>query len=217
MGALSKKYESAGRGSGVVSRGYFDRKKKDLDEAAGYYKVRVADAGGPSYGLFQLTSMEKGKLGGNVKRFVDRYFPDEFKGLTVNSPPFIRKWRELAQRDPEGFADRQYEFMKKMNYEPLKSRIEKGLDVDVDGLSLPIRNAFFSAAVQHGPGLAYRIIRRAATSVKKQWGTDDLTEVPPADFLKAIYRERGKAWPSEKESRYAPELRDALKLLEEAR
>ena len=90
LGELSSHYETGGRGSITVSGG-------------------AGDAGGASYGAYQMTSQVKIKNsdgtitiinGGTVKRFLDwdgMPWKDEFSGLTPGSVAFTEKWKELVR------------------------------------------------------------------------------------------------------------------------
>ena len=79
LGQLSIRYETGGRGPGTISSG-------------------SGDAGGVSYGSYQMTS----RGGGTVGRFVaDPAFPfkDRFAGLAPGSPEFTAAWRERWQQN----------------------------------------------------------------------------------------------------------------------
>ncbi len=82
LGSLSEKYESGGRGPGTVSTG-------------------KGDVGGVSYGTYQLASKV-----GRADQFVQKYYPDEFKGLKGGSDEFTARWKELARSSPTSSARR---------------------------------------------------------------------------------------------------------------
>jgi hypothetical protein len=84
LGRLSEKYETGGRGPGTVSSG-------------------SGDAGGVSYGSYQMTS----RNGGTVGRFVSQPgFPwqETFQGLEPGSDEFTTAWRTLAEEHPEDYT-----------------------------------------------------------------------------------------------------------------
>ncbi len=84
LGKLSEKFETGGRGCGIVSGGQ-------------------GDAGGRSYGSYQMTSKPGG---GTVKRFIsqpDFAFRDRFKNLTPGSDQFTAVWKDIAAKQPTSF------------------------------------------------------------------------------------------------------------------
>jgi hypothetical protein len=242
IGALSASMEAdqrKGRGPdpATVSQGYFMHpvKAKDADGKVKYVtdpktkkkrpeyvrdpvtkKIKremEIDKGGPSYGLYQLTSRDPktGKLGGNVSRFVKRYYPDEFKGLEVNSPPFVKKWLELAQSDPEEFSGRQSKFAYDEYYQPLQQKLLEGkAKFDLDDRSLALQQAALSTSVQFGQGGAASIIGKALKSL--QGDAADASGVKDEDLIRAIYKERERRRPADA-TRYQREMEKALDTL----
>ena len=106
LGKLSERFEVGGRGPGTVSTG-------------------VGDAGGVSYGSYQMTSVPRG---GTVLRFVrDPSFPfaDAFKDLTPGTQEFSDAWRRLAQEQPEAFKEAQHEFIRRTHFDPMAERIRQ--------------------------------------------------------------------------------------------
>lgn len=201
LGKLSAKYETGGRGPGVVSSG-------------------VGDPGGVSYGSYQMAS----KMG-VPQRFVSQPdFPwaQEFRNLTAGSAEFSAVWKRIAAAEPDAFQEAQHAYIKKTHYDVLVSKIlaEDTLDINTRGFAL--QNVVWSTAVQHGPGTP--IVHRACTSVSCP--PDD----PKYDeyLIRAIYAERGKkntagglAYFSKSSSsvqtgvsnRFKSELQDALAML----
>jgi hypothetical protein len=169
LGLLSSKYEVGGRGPGTVSSG-------------------VGDAGGVSYGSYQMTS-EPG--GGTVARFVgDAGFPwrDRFAGLTPGGGEFTARWKALAAEAPDAFFEAQHAFIKRTHYDPLvrKAAEEKGLDLALRSNAL--QNVVWSTAVQHGARTA--VVGRAVDDVTRK------TAVNGSGFdrelIRAVYAERGR-------------------------
>ena len=71
----------------------------------GTVSTGVGDAGGVSYGSYQMTS----KNGGTVLRFVSQpAFPwlGDFRGLSPGSPEFTAKWKAIAAATPSPFMRR---------------------------------------------------------------------------------------------------------------
>lgn len=127
LGALSGKYESSGN-PGTVSPG------KD-------------DPGGASYGTYQL-SLNKGTL----KTFLDSEdfsrWRREFKDLKPGTQEFDRMWKVVAARD-DAFGEAQHNFIARTHYAPAVSRVKKETGLDIDSRHIAVREATWSAAVQH--------------------------------------------------------------------
>jgi LysM repeat protein len=171
LGALSSKYETGGRGPGAVSSG-------------------VGDAGGVSYGSYQMTSKPKG---GTVARFlVDPAFPwlARFAGLMPGRPEFTAAWKALATERPDAFFEAQHGFIKRTHFDPLVRRIaaEDGLEITLR--SPAVQDAVWSTAVQHGPYTP--VVHRAILAAG---GANTLRPVDRAHdrrLIIAIYAERGR-------------------------
>src|ERR1051325_3158304 len=90
LGKLSERYETGGRGAGTVSTG-------------------AGDAGGVSYGSYQMTSKPNG---GTVGRFVsqaDFPFRGKFAKLAPGGAEFSAPWKQLAASKPEEFQASQHD------------------------------------------------------------------------------------------------------------
>jgi LysM repeat protein len=205
LGKLSEKYETGGRGAATVSPG-------------------TGDAGGVSYGSYQMTSKPNG---GTVKRFVSQ--PDfPFRDRFVNLPPgggdFSAAWRQLAATHPDEFQSAQHDFIKKTHFDPLVQKI-----INEDGLNVltrsgALQDVIWSTAVQHGPGSG--IPHRALATLGVRPEDPDFDK----SFITAIYAERGRkradgalahfsrnsqAVQNGVARRFRDELRDALGMLAE--
>jgi hypothetical protein len=199
LGSLSEKYESGGRGPGTVSTG-------------------KGDAGGVSYGTYQLSSKV-----GRADQFVQKYYAEEFKGLKGGTAEFTARWRRLAQEQPDQLRAREHEFIKNTHYDPLVKTSAKGLMLNVEQRSRVLQNVIWSTAVQHGPGT--RVVDTALRPLLKDKTISDLTD---AQIIRAIYAERGRkgdkglihfqgnseAVQRAVAKRFDSELRDALAALE---
>src|SRR5687767_1697691 len=98
LGQTSSRYESSGKGAGVISTG-------------------KGDHGGVSYGAYQLST----KMG-TLQEYLDQSrYGAQFSGLTPATPEFNAKWRELAKTDP-GFAKDQHDFIGKSHYNEQEDR-----------------------------------------------------------------------------------------------
>lgn len=209
LGALSTKYETGGRGPTTVSGG-------------------VGDAGGVSYGSYQMTSAN----GGTVARFVSQSdFPwrDDFVGLTPGSAEFSAKWVEIAARWLDNFEAVEHEFIKRTHFDPLREKILTEDGIDITRCSHALQDAIWSTAVQHGP---YTKVVHLAFDQMRPAGRFDPSA---ADFdrnaIVAIYGERGRkdargvlvhfsansqAVQNGVAQRFQNELADALRMLDAA-
>ncbi len=103
LGSLSSKYETGGRGPGTVSTG-------------------IGDAGGVSYGSYQMTSRPRG---GTVARFIaEPDFPwrARFAGLTPGAADFSARWKALAAEADEAFFAAQHAYIQRTHFDPLVRR-----------------------------------------------------------------------------------------------
>jgi hypothetical protein len=163
LGKLSEKYESGGRGPATVSSG-------------------VGDRGGISYGTYQLSS----KLG-RADAFVQKYFPEDFRGLKAGTPAFTARWKEVVQRDPQAFRAREHQFIRETHYDPLVRRLEKDLHLKPAQRSRALREVLWSIAVQHGPGTL--VVHRALEPLLQKHSLEQLSD---ETLIRAIYAERSR-------------------------
>src|SRR6185503_2539819 len=130
LGILSAKYETGGRGPGVVSSG-------------------VGDPGGVSYGSYQMATKT-----GTAKRFVTQNdFPwlKDFSNLTPGTTDFSACWKRIAANETDAFQKCQHQYIKRTHYEPLVAKILNETYVDINTRSNAVQNVVWSTAVQHGP------------------------------------------------------------------
>ena len=73
------------------------------------------DAGGVSYGTYQLSSIYRGEPGGTVKNFLyspeGRGYRRGFAGTTPGTPEFSEQWRSAAKADPDGLHQAEKAFI----------------------------------------------------------------------------------------------------------
>ena len=168
LGILSAKYETGGRGPGVVSSG-------------------AGDYGGVSYGSYQMATNT-----GTVKSFVTQSsFPwrQDFQGLTPGSPPFSACWKRIAANETAAFQKCQHEYIKQTHYDRLAAKILSEDSLDVNTRSSALQNAVWSTAVQHGPGTP--IVHRACSTLSCKQDDPKYDE----KLIRAIYAERGRRKP----------------------
>jgi murein DD-endopeptidase MepM/ murein hydrolase activator NlpD len=196
LGKLSERFESGGRGPGTVSGG-------------------VGDAGGVSYGSYQLASKR-----GRPEEFLateGARWAAEFGGAKSGTPAFSATWKAIAAREGPAFHAAQHAYIKRTHYDAQCSRVRTKTGVDLDSRCDAIRDAVWSTAVQQGPDTDAIVKAMAGGS-----GDD-------RKLLTAIYAERGrrkadgsmayfgKCSPAVQKSvanRYREELDQALKMLD---
>ena len=130
LGALSIQFESGGRGPATISTGH-------------------GDAGGVSYGSYQMTSAG----GGTVGRFVsqpDFRFRADFAGLTPGTEGFSEVWRDLATRMPDEFHEEEHRFIKQTHFDVLCDKIQRDDRVTITTCSPAFQDVIWSTATQHG-------------------------------------------------------------------
>ena len=169
LGQLSEKYETGGRGPGTVSSG-------------------VGDAGGVSYGLYQMTS----KNGGTVAAFTAEpacRWRGDFSGLSPGTAEFTAKWKAIATAEAGAFGEAQHAYIKRTHFDPLVVKTRNGGGLDLTTRSDALQDVVWSTAVQHGPNSP--VIDRALKAVN---GAGVLVGSPTFDreLIKAIYAERGR-------------------------
>lgn len=202
LGKLSEKYESGGRGPGTVSSG-------------------KGDPGGVSYGTYQLAS----KIG-RADEFVQKYYPDVFRGLKGGTEEFTRKWKELAAKDAAGLRKNEHAFIKETHYDSQIRKIAWELKLDVTKRSAALRDAVWSTAVHHGPNTD--VVTAAAKTLLAEGKAKSIDGTTDEQLLRAIYAERGRktadgklarfkgvsdGWIPALSKRFENELKDALKML----
>jgi len=168
LGELSAKYETGGRGPGVVSTG-------------------SGDPGGVSYGSYQMAS----KMG-TVTRFVCQpgfQWAKDFAGLTAGTAPFTACWKRIAANETDAFQRAQHAFIKKSHYDLLAAKVLADDGLDVNTRSRALQDVIWSTAVQHGG--ATPIVHRAIANVTAKPSDPDYDK----QLISAIYAERGRKKP----------------------
>jgi murein DD-endopeptidase MepM/ murein hydrolase activator NlpD len=205
LGTLSAKYETGGRGPGVVSSG-------------------AGDYGGVSYGSYQMATNT-----GTVKSFVTQAsFPwrQDFQNLTPGTPDFSACWKRIATSQKDEFQKCQHEYIKQTHYDRLVAKILSEDYVDINTRSSALQNVVWSTAVQHGPGTP--IVHRACSTLSCKPDDPKYDEL----LIRAIYAERGRRKPDGNlayfgkssasvqtgvANRFKSEMQDALAMLAKER
>jgi hypothetical protein len=153
LGQTSEKYETSSKGPGTISTG-------------------KGDKGGKSYGSYQLASTN-----GMVQAYLKQSsYAEQFRGMTVGSPEFDKKWKEIAGADAENFKKDQHDYIQRVNYDPALNRL-KGLGLE--SKSAGVLDCIWSTAVQYGPGKCASIVRRALND-------KDMGSLTDADIVKLV-------------------------------
>ncbi len=171
LGQLSIRYETGGRGPGTISSG-------------------SGDAGGVSYGSYQMTS----RGGGTVGRFVaDPAFPfkDRFAGLAPGSPEFTAAWRALAAEHGPDFHAAQHDFIKRTHYDPMVNNVRAQTGFDVTTRTSALNDCCWSTAVQHGPNsrIFQTVLAALQTAPTPRPEEGDIFDEA---VIRAVYAERGR-------------------------
>ncbi len=170
LGELSERYETGGRGSSTVSDG-------------------AGDAGGVSYGAFQLSS----KMG-TARKFVDKYYTDEFSGLKAGTKEFKDEWLKIASEDLDQLYSNEREFIENTHYKSLVDRLKKTIQLDVEARSYSLQDVVWSTSVQHG-GSTSLIEIALKPSLKSETA---IAELDDAKMIELIYSERGREGENDK-------------------
>jgi len=181
------------------------------------------DAGGHSYGAYQLASKE-GSVG-NFIVFLEEVKPDYAKilndagGETAakgGTAVFKAAWTTLAAN--EDFLTYQHGFIKSTYYDVLVGELENKLVLKVEAKSFALKNVVWSTAVHHGPAGGRNVFKNALTN-------SGLTADAASDeeLIRAVYTERsnvGKYFPrvpglhGSLQTRFSNEMADALAMLD---
>jgi len=167
LGSLSAKYESNGK-PGTVSTGY-------------------GDAGGVSYGTYQLASNA-----GSVKSFVNwlksrgHSYGNALGQYTPGSAEFTSLWKEIAAVDPGGFEQLQHDYIQYAYYEPAVAKLKRAY-FNIENHTDVMKDVVWSRAVQYGTGYIVEMFQSAV----KFLGYPNLSYVDAsnfdADMIKSVY------------------------------
>lgn len=167
-GELSAQYESPRQGVGTVSTGR-------------------GDAGGVSYGTYQLSSTRG--TAGEFVTWARTHYPaahERLDGLTPGSAAFGEAWRGLATADDAGFGQAQHAFIQTQHHEQGVDRIMRRVEgFTLQGRSDVVADVVWSTSVQHGPGGAGTVFANALRG-------QDVATMSDADLIRAVYAERGR-------------------------
>lgn len=133
LGFVSSKYESGRRGVATISSGN-------------------GDAGGVSYGRFQLAS-KNGSMSAFLASPEGSKFMGQFSGLKPGSPEFNAKYVEVVKADAEGFDKAQHDYITRTHYQAAYDKLNKAIPaLGLSKRGRAVQEAIFSTSVQYGPG-----------------------------------------------------------------
>ena len=142
---------------------------------AGAVSSGNGDAGGKSYGAFQLSSKQ-----GSVDKFLQSSgYADKFKGLSVGSAEFDAKWKDLAKNDKE-FGAAQNKYAAKEYYAPTESGLKKE-GIDLSGRGRAVKEIMMSTGVQYGASS-----KGSVDLIKKALSGKDVSKLSDKEIIEAI-------------------------------
>ncbi|WP_434777141.1 peptidoglycan-binding domain-containing protein [Neisseria sp. Ec49-e6-T10] len=163
LGQTSEKFESGGRGPGMISSG-------------------KGDHGGISYGIYQLSSSQ-----GSLQEFISKSkYKDDFAGLTVNSQSFQAKWKEIAAKDPKGFAEAQHQHTKDNFYNVQLNKLSN-MGINFKERGPAVQDMVWSTSVQFGGNT--NLIKNALDKVD----VDSLTDRQIVERVQNYKRDRNES------------------------
>ncbi|WP_299449202.1 hypothetical protein [uncultured Phascolarctobacterium sp.] len=203
LGDLSMRYESTGD-AGCISTGY-------------------GDAGGKSYGLYQLAS-NAGSVDAYIRwlRQNGYWFADNLAEYPVGSLSFDEAWRWLANSgNSEDFARSQHAYIKSAYYDTACAYLARA-GYHADKHTATMQDVIWSRAVQYGAGQVPEMFEAACAFI----GYPNLSYIDAKDFdrdlIKAIYynvcmtEEWTNGSPALRQglyNRFKNECQDALRML----
>ena len=167
-GAWTAKFEA-------IDLGSLSEKYESGGRGPATVSTGVGDPGGVSYGTYQLASKV-----GRADQFAAKYYPNEFAGLKGGSPEFTAAWKALAAKDPAALHAHEHAYIKASHFDPQVAKLKRDLNLDATTWSRTLQDAVWSTAVQHGPNADVIVVAAKAKPTTE------------ADWLKAIYAERGR-------------------------
>lgn len=187
LGDLSAQYESNGD-PGAISSGW-------------------GDAGGKSYGCYQLSS-NAGSLHSFIQYLKDirHTYGQGLGNLAPCSPDFDHLWREIAEVDGNTFKHLQHDYIKSAYYTPAIAALKKRY-FNIEKHHEVMRDVVWSRAVQYGAGNIVEMFEAAARGL----GYENLSYVDDAYFdanmIRSIYLDvcRSEEW-----TNGSPALREGL-------
>jgi len=149
----------------------------DPMQAAAIISTGGGDRGGKSYGAFQLASRT-----GTLQKFLESSgYEKEFDGLTIGTPEFDQRWKQLAQ-NPDFYAA-QSKFITQTHYSPLINRLEKS-GVGLQDRSKAVQEMLYSVGTQYGERLGQQIVQESLQG-------EDLESLSDKEIVQRVQKHRG--------------------------
>jgi hypothetical protein len=186
LGSIANKYESGTGGVGTISSG-------------------IGDAGGVSYGNYQIAS-DAGTMSKFLESDQGSRFSKFFKGMKPGSDEFNTQYNKVVGKFGDKLEVAQKEFIAESHYEPVK---QLGESLGLDTSDRMIQEALWSQSVQH----SYKGNRQILSKALNGLGNDASVE----EQVRAIYQSR-LDYASEfmdstsAANRYSSEMKDVLAL-----
>lgn len=131
LGIVSKSEESGKGGVSTVSTG-------------------KGDKGGVSYGAHQLSS-KTGSMTAYLQSPEGAKYANEFQGMRPGSAEFSQKYKEVAARDGQAFAESQEGYITRTHYAPQERAVSKATGTDMSKRGRAVQEMLYSTGVQYGP------------------------------------------------------------------
>ena len=161
----TEKYKNFGALSGEM----------ESNNNAGNISSGEGDAGGKSYGTYQLASKK-----GSVDKFLQSSgYADQFKGMQVGSAAFDAKWKDLSKTD-KNFGKAQAEHATKEYYAPTEAGLKKD-GIDLSGRGRAVKEVMMSTGVQYGASK-----KGSVDLIKKALAGKDVSKMSDKDIIDAI-------------------------------
>lgn len=209
LGQTSEKYESGGRGPGVINA---------------YNGAASGDYGGASYGCYQFASylpklMPNGKARPSSKNspcilFVNGCrFSDKFAGLVPATPEFDAMWKQIASSNSAEFKEDQHEYIKKNYYSVMLSNLARN-GYDLTKFGPAVHDLVWSTSVQLGPGKTsiFTVPLRNKTELTDK-EIVELVSQYKIDMVNSLFASSSPSIRQGVVARYKAERSDLLKLI----
>ncbi|MFA5964921.1 MAG: hypothetical protein WC804_12960 [Sphingomonas sp.] len=137
----------------------------------------AGDAGGPSYGSYQLAQNR-----GQVPQFLAKEgapWAKELAAAPIYSEEFKAIWKKIARREGQKFKDAENAFALRTKFDPVLLEIGKVLHFNLSTRSVAVRAAVIAAANHMGPGGptldngGYGVVRKAIMETDQSISRDD--------------------------------------------
>ncbi len=182
----------------------------------GTYQLRW-DALGNFVNLYNLKTKEKNKkIEKENEKIVDKKKKKKlFTLLTEDwyrekwrNTKFANSWKQVvSENEPEKFKKLEHEFIKLTHYDKQVSKIRHETWVDIDSLSMSVRNVVWSVSVQHWPNSSLVV-----DTIRSLWKINFWNLNNQVKLIEKLYANRASKYSSQR-SRYKSEKYVALQNL----